>query len=234
MGRVPQKLQEFITFGVNHANIFDLNHTALGIPALSATAFKTQMSTNQGYYTAQINAQEAAVGATGKQQASTSQSRQMLADLIRAIDLTAANSADPASIYALAQVPAPASASPSAPPGTPANFKVALDDDGSVILSWKCENPVGTSGTIYEVRRKPAGTQAWTFIGATGIRKFVDDTILSGSSPVTYQITAVRSTQRGQPASYNVTFGIDGGGGLAGGNITFTEVTENPAQKAVA
>lgn len=232
--RVPTKIGEFITFGVNHANIFDLNHTALGIPASVATAFKTQMGANQGYFTAQINAQEAAVGATGKQQASTATSRQMLADIIRAIDLTAANSTDPAGIYALAQIPAPASPSPAAPPGTPTDFKVALEATGSVVLSWKCPNPPGTTGTIYEVRRAPAGTQAWTFIGATGVRKFVDDTILSGSSPVTYQITAVRSTVRGPAATYNVTFGTDGGGGLAARKITVTPVSENDVELKAA
>lgn len=221
MARVPTKLEDFLTFASTHATVFDVNHTALGIPAAAATAFKTQVSANQGLYTGQVNAQEVAKGATAKQQASTALSRQMLADLIRAVDLTAANSADPAGVYALAQIPAPASPSPSAPPGTPTDFKVALDDDGSVILAWKCPNPSGTSGTIYEVRRKPAGTQAWTFISATGVRKFVDDTILSGSSPVTYQVTAVRSTQRGMPASYNVTFGVDGGG------ISVAEVSEN-------
>lgn len=227
MPRVPKKLEEFLTFAGTHSNVWDVNHAALGISAGAATAYKTQVGVNQTYYTTQVNAQEVAKGATLKQQETTKVTRQMTADLIRTIELFAANSADPAAVFALAQIPAPATPSPAAPPGTPTDFKVALDDDGAVILSWKCPNPAGTSGTIYEVRRKPAGTQAWMFIGATGVRKFVDDTILSGSSPVTYQVTAVRSTQRGQPASYNVTFGIDGGGGLTAGNITVTEVNEN-------
>ncbi len=221
MPRVPTRLEEFLTFVGTHANVFDVNHTALGIPAATATAFKSQVSNNQGLYTTQVNAQEVAKGAVGKQHEATRETRRMVADIIRAIDLTAANAADPASIYALAQVPAPASPSPAPPPGTPTDFKVGLNDDGAVLLSWKCPNPSGAAGTIYEVRRKPAGGTAYTYIGATGERKFTDDTLIAGSPAVTYQITAVRSTSRGAPASFNVSFGVGGPGG-----IQVTSVTE--------
>ena len=45
---------------------------------------------------------------------------------------------------------------------------------GAVELKWKCANPTGTQGTIYECRRK-IGNGAFTFVGATGVRAFTDD-----------------------------------------------------------
>lgn len=103
------------------------------------------------------------------------------------------------------------------PPGTPFDFTVSLMQSGALELKWKCNNPEGTSGTIYEVRR------AGTFVGATGVRTFVDET-LPGTSPVMYQVTAIRSTSRGNPAQFTVTFGTGGGGfaitGVSGENTT--------------
>jgi hypothetical protein len=57
------------------------------------------------------------------------------------------------------------------------------------------------------------------FVGASGVKSFVDDTLPSGASPVTYQITAVRSTARGNPAQFVVNFGV-GGGGFAVTSVT--------------
>ncbi len=219
--RVPPTLEAFMTFLATHADLWDTNHAALGISATASAAYKSLASTAQGNYNAQVTAYNKAKGATATQKGTTQDARQMTADLIRSIEVFAAAQADPTAVYTLAQIPAPAVPSPAPPPGTPNDFKVGLNDDGSVLLSWKCPNPIGTQGTIYEVRRKPAGPSAFTFIGATGVRKFTDDTLMSGSSPVTYQVTAVRSTQRGEPASFNVTFGV-GGGGIAVATITET------------
>jgi hypothetical protein len=63
----------------------------------------------------------------------------------------------------------------------------------------------------------------------------VDDTLPIASAPVTYQITAVRSTARGNPAQYTVNFGIGGGGGgLAIASITQDEVEFDGGLKQAA
>jgi hypothetical protein len=82
--------------------------------------------------------------------------------------------------------------------------------DGSLELKGKCSNPSGTPGTIYEVKRSIGGG-AMEFVGTSGVKSFTDDT-LTGASPVMYQITAVRSTSRGNPAQFIVNFGMGGGG----------------------
>ncbi|MBM4108026.1 MAG: hypothetical protein FJ255_04340 [Phycisphaerae bacterium] len=132
--------------------------------------------------------------------------------------------------YVLAQIPPPATPGVTPPPGTPFAFTVGLLQNGALELKWKCANPSGTQGTIYEVKRSiggpPAG--ALTFVGATGVKSFTDETLPSGSAPVTYQITAVRSTSRGSPAQFTVNFGIGGPG------LTIASVVEGGPVKMAA
>jgi len=140
------------------------------------------------------------------------------ADMIQTIKTYAQTTNNP-NVYVLAQIPPPAQGGTTPPPGTPFDFTVGLLQDGSLQLKWKCSNPSGTVGTIYEVKRQIGGG-AFEFVGATGVKTFTDDT-LTGASPVTYQITAVLSTARGNPAQFVVNFGV-GGGGLTVASVVST------------
>lgn len=97
-------------------------------------------------------------------------------------------------VHLLAQIPPPAQGGVTPPPGTPFDFTVGLLQDGSLELKWKCSNPSGTVGTIYEVLRKAGpSTGAFVFLGATGVKTFTDDSLplarrraaTRGSSPCT-------------------------------------------------
>ena len=86
----------------------------------------------------------------------------------------------------------------------------------------QCRAP--STGTIYEIRRRgnTAGSN-FVFVGASGTKTFLDETVpagAAGSGGVTYQITAVRSTNRGNPAQFIVNFGIGNGGGLTVASVT--------------
>jgi hypothetical protein len=115
-------------------------------------------------------------------------------------------------VYPLANIPAPATPTPVGPPGTPDTFKVSLDGAGGLILTWKCANPAGSVGTMYQVYRRVTPTGEFTYIGGTGTREFTDVTVPAGSSQVTYKIQAVRSTAVGLWAQFNVLFGVSGSG----------------------
>jgi hypothetical protein len=120
-------------------------------------------------------------------------------------------------VYVIAQIPAPQPASSIPPPGTPFGFTVGLLETGAIELKWKCINPEGAGGTIYEVRRRTGVNPAspFVYVGGSGTRNFTDNSLPSGSSPVTYQVTAARSTVRGNPGQFTVAFGVGGGPGLA-------------------
>ena len=103
---------------------------------------------------------------------------------------------------------------PVGPPGTPTSFKVELLADGSVKFKWKCANPPGATGTQYQVWRRIGTAGAFTFLGGTGMKQFTDPTIPAGSSQVTYQIQATRSTAIGPWAQFNVNFGTSSTGAM--------------------
>jgi len=137
------------------------------------------------------------------------------ADVIKSIKAKAAVAGD--TIYAAAQLPAPAIPGPIGAPGTPANFTVSLRPDGSLEFGWKCVNPAGSHGTIYQVARKIGAAGVLAVIGSTGSRKFIDATLPAGAAAaeggVLYQVTAMRSTLSGVPGTCLVQFGVAGGTG---------------------
>ena len=147
------------------------------------------------------------------------------ADMIQTIKTFAQTTNNP-NVYVLAQVPPPAAGGVTPPPGTPFNFTVGLLQNGSLELKWKCSNPSGTVGTIYEVKRS-IGSGAFTFVGATGVKTFTDDSLPAGATPCTYQVTAVRSTARGNPAQFTVNFGI-------GVGLTIASVTDGDSEIKMA
>jgi len=71
---------------------------------------------------------------------------------------------------------------------------------------------------MYEVWRRTGTDEKFVFIGSSGVRSFIDDTLAAGSvgpAGVSYRITAVRSTRRGTPATFTVLVGGAGGTGSA-------------------
>jgi len=232
MAVVPTDRLDKIEFYEAHVTPWTTNAAAIGLTAAQMTAFSPLVTAARAAYNAAEAARQASKAAT---QNFYDKVRAMHAgpgagaDLIQLIKATAQTKNDP-NVYVLAQIPAPAAPSVTPPPGTPFDFTVGLLQNGAVELKWKCNNPSGTQGTIYEVRRR-IGNGAWTFAGATGTRSFTDETLPSGSSPATYQVTAVRSTSRGNPSQFTVSFGSGGPGAIG---MTITSVTEDGPVKLAA
>jgi len=223
MGIIPTKKIERLEFFETHLSPWTTNATALGLTNTQMTALSVAVgNARTAWQTAQA-ARDASKAATAEFNDSLSGAGKLVAEAIELIRNKAESTNDP-SVYNLAQIPQPATPGTIPPPGTPTDFKISLEQGGALGLSWKCPNPEGSVGTIYEVRRQQQGgpSNVWTFAGASGIKEFLDETLPStwASSGVNYQITAVRSTSRGVPSIFNVRFGVSGGGGF-----TVTAVT---------
>jgi hypothetical protein len=96
--------------------------------------------------------------------------------------------------------------------GRPEFFSATLDGIGGLMLKWKCINPRAT-GTIYQISRRiqpPFGNGQMTFVAISRKRRFNDRTVPAGTSQITYEIQAVRSTAVGPVAQFNVTCGVTG------------------------
>ena len=128
--------------------------------------------------------------------------------------------ADGQPVYSKAQITAPKKASPIGPPGKPSSFKWELGSLGELRITWKCKNPRGSQGTMYQVYRQlgqfgalgvGAGTAPFEYLGATGRKEFVDETLPAGTAFAMYKIRAVRSRTKGPNATFNVNFGVNEG-----------------------
>lgn len=233
MGVVPDTRLGKIEFYEAHLAPWTTNAAAIGLTPASVTALGALTTQARAAFNAAEAARQAARAATQafhdavRAMHSGPGAGQDMIDTIRNF----AETKNLPNVYVLAQIPAPADPSTAPPPGTPFDFTVGLLQNGALELKWKCTNPSGTQGTIYEVKRAIGGG-ALNFVGATGVKVFTDDTLPSGSAPVTYQITAVRSTARGNPAQFTVNFGIGGGGGFTIASISEDTAPGGPSRLA--
>ena len=133
-----------------------------------------------------------------------------------------------ASVYALADVPPPAIPGPVPAPGACSDFVAELQANGTLLIKFASNNPPGASGTVYQVFRRNTPSGAFTYLGGAGTKEFLDATIPAGSSQVTYQVQAVRSTAAGPWAEFNVNFGVSTGGTMT------ASVSETPGPKIAA
>jgi hypothetical protein len=115
-----------------------------------------------------------------------------------------------------------ATPTPMGAPGTAYDFKVQLKGDGSIETKWKCNNPRGSQGTVYQIFRRLGAVGTFEYLGGVGDKKYHDTTIPAGTATLTYKIQAVRSTAAGDWAELCVGFGS----GAGEAQVTVTETTE--------
>lgn len=220
MSLVPRKFVDRIQFFNEHLAPWTANAVAIGTTPGEVTTLATQVQAARDAYEAQQAAQGAARAATETLRQAVAAMSNTGAGIIEQVRTKARSAGD--SVFPLAQIPSPAIPSPAGPPGTPYNLVAELTGLGPLNLKWKCTNPVGTTGTVYQIWRRDNGSSP-IYLGGTGAKTFVDQTIPPGVNNVTYQIQAVRSTAKGDWATFNVNFGAGG-----------ATVTEMPAAKLAA
>ena len=212
MSVVPKETAAKIQFFEDHQPAWSSNAVAIGSSTTEVTALQTKTAAARTAYDEQQAAQLAAKDATLKLRLAVEAMGLAGSAIIKKVRAKAQT--DGLGVYALASLPAPATPTPLPAPGTPTDFSAALNPDGSLKLKWKCANPAGSQGTIYQLARR-IGSGAFAPLGATGLRSFVDATVpatAAAAGGVTYQVQAVRSTSVGLAAQFTVNFGVGGGG----------------------
>jgi hypothetical protein len=207
---IPSKFQERVEFFQNRIALWTENSTNIGLTAGEVTALNTKVTSAAAAMAAAQVARDDAKSATVAAHDAILALTDDGAELIRKIKAKAGASGN--SVYTLANIPVPATPSPKPPPGTPEALKVTLNGNGALNLKWKCTNPPGSVGTIYQVWRRVGTSGEFVYLGGAGTREFEDATVPAPTASVTYQIQAVRSTAVGQWAQFNVNFGVSTGG----------------------
>jgi hypothetical protein len=226
MSVVPKKYAQRVQFFEDRVAKWTANAVAIGTTADKVTALTSLAGNARRALSEQQTAMAAAKAATLAFDTAVKAMSVEGASIIKQVRAKAEVTGD--SVYSLAEIPAPAKRSPVGPPGQPEAFKASLDGNGALMLAWKCKNPKGASGTIYQVYRRVGGSGEFTYLGGTGEKKFTDTTLPTGATQVTYQIQAVRSTAVGLWATFNVFFGTNTSGPM----VESTVVTTAPRMAA--
>jgi len=211
MSTVPNKPLDKIQFFEDHLAPWNASAVGIGTTAATVTDLQNKTQNARAAYTAQQVARQTAKTATQAFNDAVNLMSVAGQGIIKQVRAKAEVSGD-LNVYTLAQIPAPAVPSSRAAPGTPFNFKVKLQPNGTLEIIWNCNNPSGTSGTTYNVFRRNLVTGEFAYLGGSGQRLFIDDTIPAGRTQLTYQIQAVRSTSVGVFGEFNVNFGTNASG----------------------
>lgn len=117
---------------------------------------------------------------------------------------------------------------PVPPPGTPYDFKATLLGNGDLELKWKCNNPTGSAGTVYQLFRKVNGVGDYEYVGGAGQKRYTDTSLPTPVSSISYQVQAIRSTAAGMWAEFVVNIGKTASG------TSVASVTETTPAKLAA
>ncbi|HPF40680.1 MAG TPA: hypothetical protein P5081_18335 [Phycisphaerae bacterium] len=207
---------DFLEWCQAHAPVFTANAAAIGLSTEQAAAFAAATTGAGDATVKQEQAQQAGKVATQEVNEAYGDLRSEASEMVRTIRTFAENSDNPSVVYNTAQIPPPAKPTPAPPPAEPKELTVTLSpNSGDLTLQWKATNPEGTSGTSYIIRRRLPTESAFTFIGVTGTKKFIDRTLTAGPDSVQYTVQGQRADSAGPESQiFTVTFGQLPGGGM--------------------
>ena len=118
------------------------------------------------------------------------ESGQALLSLIRGY---AATQADPQVVYSAAQIDGPATPVPAGAPTDCTELSAHLNNDGSVLLTWKGSL---AAGQFFSVWRKLSGETKWTQMGSIAAKAYTDTEVPEGITGGQYRVVAHRGTQK--------------------------------------
>lgn len=220
MAIMPDRTQDAVQWCETHVNVWSVSPSTVGLTAGQISLLLNATTDSRAALSAADAARQASKAATTSLNANVSAMRTIAGDLIRQIKAYAELQANPEGVYTAAQIPPPAAPEPLPAPGRPKNFQVALESDGSITLSWDCENASASSGVFFSVMRKLPGQSAFVPLGGcpgtTAERRrpsFTDSTVpaTAASAGAQYIVTGSRGTRSGEPSdAVVVQFGADG------------------------
>lgn len=208
MSLLPNGRIDKVQFFQNRLEPWTENASEIGSSPAEIAEFADVVAAARAAYLAQQMAQQAARNATATFNQAVAQMSEKGSAIIQKVRAKAAT--DGNQIYSLASIPVPAQPSPVPAPGEPTALSVKLTGLGTLLLSWKCDNPANAVGTIYQIHRQLDYVGEFVLIGMTGTKLFEDRTLPAATASVVYQITATRSTARGPCARFPVDIGVRG------------------------
>lgn len=220
MATLPRSKPETISFMETRIGTWVAEAANLGLSIPQTTDLSTAIAAASSALDAAEEARAASKAATTTYDAAYSAMRTLAGSAINTIRAFAESSADPAAVYALAQIPAPADPQPAPAPTAPTDITFELQSTGAIHLRWKAPQPAPGAEVFTSVSRKLDGASSFTAIFDTGAREFLDDTIPPGTPSVQYVLRAKRGALVSAPSSViTIYLGAAGNQGQQGLSI---------------
>lgn len=213
-----------------HVDTFRTNAVNIGLTADQSLDFGLLTDTYASAFAAAEKARQEADALTDAANDAYRLMRRSMTNAVTDIRQYAEDQPNPQTVYTLAQVPARQDPSTAPPPGQPTNLSVSLvSTTGALELRWKSNNPPGTSGTSYIIRRRLPTQNDFTFIGVTGERRFVDNTFVAGPDSVEYTVQGQRADSASPESEiFTIRFGRNG----PGRSLSIEQTSESSSRKA--
>jgi hypothetical protein len=215
MGSIPTSPRgSVLAWCEAHVDVFRTNAVAIGLTADQALDFGVATETYATAIAAAEKARQEADALTDAANNAYRLMRRQMTNAVADIRQYAEDQPDPQAVYTRAEVPARQDPSAAPPPGQPSNLSVSLvSATGALELRWKSNNPSGTSGTSYIIRRRLPTEANFSFVGVTGERRFVDNSFVAGPDTVEYTVQGQRADSS-SPLSeiFVIRFGRNGPG----------------------
>ena len=136
---VPEQKDAKVAFYASKTTGWATNAVAIGTTTAAVTDLTTKVTAAQDKIAAALAARKPPRTPPPMRTWRCATWRIAGAAIIQSIKAKAAISGDSSTSWR--EIPAPATPTPVPPPGTPTDFKAALNPDGSLKLTWKCPNP---------------------------------------------------------------------------------------------
>ncbi len=212
MSELPRTRQERLEYFEARTLLWNANALTIGLSAAQATAIKNAAIANRADFNAMEIARGASKAATNTFYTTNNTMYDLGRDLIRTIKSFAETTNNPL-VYSLANIAPPTPPTPVPAPDVPTDFAGVLSPIGVATLSWKATKSGASSGIFFVVERQRAGEAAFSTLGASAEKSFIDPDPRAASGSVYYRVKAVRGVDESvwcQP----VVFNIGGGSGV--------------------
>ncbi len=210
---VPGGDRASLLFTEDHLPAWSADPAAIGLDASDITDLTTSSTVARAGLDDRTAAAQAAKSASVTWHAAAATNRDLVRELVRKIRFHASQSADPAAVYAAAQIPPPKDREALPVPPVPTDLRVTLDTQGRAVLSFESSR---FGGTIFAIQRQvqPIGAQPgpWLDLDTIQDREFTDESTPQGMAAVRYRVRAERPVG---PSAYSTPASLLMG---AGGN----------------
>jgi hypothetical protein len=224
MSTIPPNPDDAILWLADHLDTWGADPAVVGLGELDITEMQAALDAATAARAQTVALRTASKTATTNYHNKLKDMRTATSLRVSKIRTFARGTANPDSVYTLAEIPAPATPTETPAPATPFGFRVGLEEGGALRFTFKCSNPPRVQGVTYRVERQDAPQTPYVFLLNAKEKSFEDSSFPSTSSLMTYRVTSQTSTKDGTATYFTVRYGA---GNQAGGQATI--VSQGPA-----